>query len=86
MGERPLGFDAIVVALGDRIRMLRKARSLSQEALGHMADLHRTQIGYLEQARSDPQLSTLVKVSRGLGVEVADLLRTGALPDAADPG
>jgi transcriptional regulator with XRE-family HTH domain len=49
---------------------------LSQEALGDACEppLHRTEVGLLERAEREPRLSTLVRLSRALGVTLADLL------------
>lgn len=51
----------------------RKAR-LSQEELGEVASLHRTEIGLLERSKRDPQLATIVKLARALGLPAAELL------------
>ena len=56
------------------LRRLRAARGLSQEQLGFEAGLHRTEVGLLERGDRDPQLKTIVRLARGLGVAPADLL------------
>ncbi|MBA3560099.1 MAG: helix-turn-helix transcriptional regulator [Gemmatimonadaceae bacterium] len=56
------------------LRAERERRGLSQEALGHVCGLHRTEISLLERAGRDPRLSTIVKVARGLRVPPASLL------------
>jgi transcriptional regulator with XRE-family HTH domain len=57
------------------LRAHRQKRNLSQEALGHACDLHRTEISLLERAWRDPRLSTIVRLARALGIRPADLLK-----------
>lgn len=59
---------------GANLRRSRRDRGLSQEALGHAAGMHPTEISRLERAVRDPQLETIVKLARALGVEPSDLL------------
>ena len=56
------------------LRRLRVAKGLSQEQLGFEAGLHRTEVGLLERGDRDPQLKTIVRLARGLGVAPIDLL------------
>lgn len=60
--------------LGQRIRELRLAKGMSQDEFAAAAGIHRTHPGKLENATTDPQLSTIVKVASALGVEIRDLL------------
>ena len=57
-----------------RLKILRRRRSLTQEALAVKAGLSRTYLARLETARQDPTLSTLVKLAKALGVPVTALL------------
>ena len=59
--------------IGDRIRQLRKEKGLSQEKLGYESELHCTHIGSIERGQKNFSIDTLIKVSKGLNVEVADL-------------
>ena len=56
------------------LRRLRRTAGLSQEQLGFAADIHRTEIGFLERGDRDPQLKTIVKLARGLEVSPVALL------------
>lgn len=62
------------VRLGQRIKALRLEQGMNQDEFAAAAGIHRTHPGKLENALIDPQLSTLVKVARALGVEVGELL------------
>lgn len=57
------------------LREKRKAMGISQEELGDICDLHRTEISLLERAGRDPRLSTIVKISRALEIEPSELIR-----------
>jgi len=49
-------------------------QGLSQEALGDLCQLHRTEISLLERGGRDPRLSTIVRLAHGLKVRASDLL------------
>jgi transcriptional regulator with XRE-family HTH domain len=69
-------------ALGEAIRQVRTERGLSQEELADAAGMHVTHVGGLERGVRNPSYTTLVRLSRALGVEpgglvsVADEIRT----------
>jgi transcriptional regulator with XRE-family HTH domain len=55
---------------------LRKARTeakVSQEELGYMCDLHRTEVSLLERAGREPRMATIVKLAGALGTSPAKL-------------
>jgi transcriptional regulator with XRE-family HTH domain len=61
--------------LGSRLRTLRKARGLSQEAVARGADIGLRAYGDLERGRAlDPHYSTLEGIAHTLGVSVAELV------------
>ena len=60
---------------GRTLRELRAARFSSQEAFAHAANLHRTHVGYLEQGRREPTLSTLLILADALAVPIQRLTR-----------
>ena len=60
--------------LGNRIRKLRKAKQLSQEALAFEADLDRTYVSSVERGERNIAVLNLAKLARALGVETSDLL------------
>ncbi|HEX4806168.1 MAG TPA: helix-turn-helix transcriptional regulator [Conexibacter sp.] len=63
-----------VAALGRAVRMLRRERDLSQEALAARARLHPNQVGRLERG-TNVQVATLLAVVEGLGIGLAELGR-----------
>jgi transcriptional regulator with XRE-family HTH domain len=55
---------------------LRQARSeagVSQEELGYLCDLHRTEVSLLERAGREPRLATIVKLAGALNTTPQEL-------------
>ena len=65
--------------IGRNIRVLRKARGWSQEALGERADLSYKFIGEIERGLVNPSLDSLMKIANVLNVEIAELFLTEKL-------
>lgn len=59
---------------GNRLRTCRSRAEISQEALGEMTALHRTEIGLLERGEREPRLSTIVKLAGALDVPLHELV------------
>jgi transcriptional regulator with XRE-family HTH domain len=59
---------------GLNLRRLRKEAKLSQEQLGQLASLHRTEIGLLERGARIPRIDTIVKLAAALVVPPDRLL------------
>ena len=64
----------IAVAFGKVIRRLRKSAGLTQEELGLDADLRRTFVSVLELGQQQPTLTTVIKLSKPLGVSAAEIV------------
>lgn len=65
---------------GERIRVLRQERGLTQEKLAGKADLTTGFVNAVEHGRKSPGLTTILKLARALEVDAPDLLSdfTGA--------
>ncbi|MDQ3094383.1 MAG: helix-turn-helix domain-containing protein [Actinomycetota bacterium] len=59
---------ALATAFGARLREVRHARGLSQEALAHAASLYPTYISNCERGYSAPTLETLLRLAAALEV------------------
>ena len=59
--------------LGLRIRELRKAKRLSQEALAEKAKIHYKFLGGIERGQANPTIHVLDDIANALGVTLADL-------------
>lgn len=66
----------------ERLRALRKQKSLSQTELGQVAGLHYTHVGRFERGTSRPGGDTLKRLADALGV-TSDYLLEGAAEEAA---
>lgn len=65
----------ILTLFGERVRVLRQARGLSQEALALAAGLDRTYIGGVERGERNISLLNIQKIAQALNVSPADLLK-----------
>lgn len=61
------------MTFGERLMSLRRARGLSQEALGDMLDVTRQTVSKWERGDSTPELEKLVELSRIFGVSLDEL-------------
>jgi transcriptional regulator with XRE-family HTH domain len=61
-------------ALGQAIRRLRKERDLSQEEMGHSAEIHPTWISHIESGRANPAWGTVRRIVRVLDVPLSELV------------
>jgi transcriptional regulator with XRE-family HTH domain len=59
---------------GNRLRACRIRAEVSQEALGEMTALHRTEIGLLERGEREPRLSTIIKLADTLEAPLHELI------------
>ncbi len=75
----------LLKSFGKRLKALRAPKFANQEALADAANLHRTHIGFLEQGRREPSLSTLLILSQTLDVSVEKLIEGLAVPEERRP-
>lgn len=74
--------DAVSHALGQRVRTLRQAQSLTLEQLAQRSGVSRAMLSTVERGEKSPTLPIVVRIATGLGVTMTRLL--GAEPDEAD--
>ncbi|MGN6586630.1 MAG: helix-turn-helix domain-containing protein [Solirubrobacterales bacterium] len=55
------------------LRRIRTEAGVSQEELGYLCDLHRTEVSLLERAGREPRLATIVKLAGALNTTPAQL-------------
>ena len=61
-------------ALGRAVRIMRATRGISQEELGYRSRLHRNYIGAIERGEINPTFRVLLKLERGLGMPLSELI------------
>lgn len=62
------------VAVGRRVRALRKARGMRLEDLGEQVGTVASQLSLLENGRREPRISQLMRIASALGTSLEDLL------------
>ena len=67
-------FDAFNQRLAARVRDLRVSLELDQDDFARKANLHRTHVSQIENAKTDPTLSTVFKIAKALELSVGELL------------
>ena len=59
--------------LGDNIRKIREAKNLTQKQVALSCKMDPGQYSRIEHNKTDPTLSTLVKIAKALGITLAEL-------------
>lgn len=65
----------IALRFGQRIRELRKARGLSQEAFAAECGLDRTYISGIERGKRNVSLRNIQIIARALGISMSELMK-----------
>jgi transcriptional regulator with XRE-family HTH domain len=60
--------------LGERVRELREAREITQEALAFDAGIHVNHLSTIERGEANPSFLVLLSVAKVLGATVAELV------------
>ena len=58
-----------------KLKRIREAKGLSQEAVAKKARICREYVNKLEAGRYDPTVGTLTRIAKALGVPPAELLK-----------
>ncbi len=66
---------ALARCFGENVLLARRRSDFSQEELGFMASLHRTEISQLERGVRLPRIDTVVKLAGALSLPPGDLLK-----------
>jgi transcriptional regulator with XRE-family HTH domain len=64
---------SVTIALGTRLRALRREQGLSQEELAHEAGMDRSYVGAVERGTRNVSLVNLDRLSRALGMTLSQL-------------
>ena len=63
--------------LADNARLIRTKKRFSQEAVAEMANVGQNQISDIENANSNPNLETIIRIANALEVPVFELFKPG---------
>jgi transcriptional regulator with XRE-family HTH domain len=61
-------------ALGKAIRRLRTERDMSQEELGHRAEIHPTWVSHIESGRTNPAWGTVRRIAAVFEVPLSEIV------------
>lgn len=67
--------DKIYAKIGERIVEARKAKGMSQEKLASDSGVDRSHMGFIEQGRRRPTVSTLHRIATTLNIKLEDLFQ-----------
>lgn len=64
------------VDISERIKYWRKEKGMTQDSLAKKADVPYTTLAKIEsKIVTNPRMDTLIKIAKGLGVNIEDLIR-----------
>lgn len=75
-----LPMASMLVAIGGKIRRLRKDRAMTVERLSELSGLSTGIVSQIERGKANPSFATLVQLSHGLGIPVGRLFDTDGHP------
>jgi transcriptional regulator with XRE-family HTH domain len=67
--------ETMYTELGKRIVAARKAKNMSQEQLASDSGIDRSHMGFIEQGRRKPTISTLFKIAKSLDTSLEQLFK-----------
>lgn len=67
--------DQIYTEIGKRIVKARNSKGMSQEKLAANSGIDRSHMGFIEQGRRKPTLSTLHKIAKSLDISLEQLFK-----------
>ena len=65
--------EDICARVGFNIRKIREGKSISQETLAGLADLHRAYVGQIERGEKNIGIRNLEKIAKALKVNIREL-------------
>lgn len=71
--------EKLIQALGERVRLLRNKKNMTMLKLAELSGIDYRQLSYIELGQTDPGLSTLYAISKGLNITLSYLMDTESL-------
>lgn len=72
-----------LTAFGRRVRHLRNARGMTQEALAHAVQMDRSFVAEVETGSRNPSMISVARIARGLDVSLEELFEGVRVPPPA---
>lgn len=69
------GNSRVKLIIGDRIRLIRKQKRLTQKGLAELAELNEKYISRLEHGEENTTLDTLLKITSAMGITLEELFK-----------
>ena len=66
--------EQIQINIGNRIRLLRESKGISQQVLAAMCNFEKGNMSRIESGRTNPTIYTLYKISQALEVKISELI------------
>ena len=63
----------ILLAIGDRLKNVRKKKGMTQEDVAHKAGIAVSQVGRIERGKLNPRVSTIFVIALAMDIEPKDL-------------
>lgn len=67
--------DKLYSEIGNRIVEARRKANISQEQLAYSSGIDRSHMGFIEQGRRKPTVSTLFRICKALDIQLEDLFK-----------
>lgn len=61
--------------IGENLKKIRKSRNLTQEDVAEMTGLPQSTISYIEKNDASPRVDTLLKLAKGIGIDLSELTK-----------
>ncbi|WP_319231148.1 helix-turn-helix transcriptional regulator [Draconibacterium orientale] len=69
-----MNIDQLQIKIGNRIRVLRESKGISQQNLAAICNFEKANLSRLEAGRTNPTISTLYKISQALKISLSELI------------
>ena len=65
--------------IGGKIKIIREAKGLSQKQVALTLGMDQAQYSRVENGKTDPSFSNVVKIAKALGIELSDLFKSDGI-------
>ena len=69
-----MNIDQLQNKIGERIRILRESKGITQQNLAAICNFGKANLSILEAGRTNPTISTLYKISQALEISISELV------------